>query len=508
MAKGRAGSGEPETAPLFAETGGEGAEQGKLPIDALAAAATEVVPVRAGAKRSGASRQLPFSKQFSASQIPSLGRFLDVVADATGDAARVQSAVLAYLRPSADPNVKPFQTMAYNALVSATYYGLVTEDRTALTPFGQAVRQLASDDERVDALARHILRNLNGAEVVLGIEELKRAERRLKKDEVAAHFAAQGLASNADGTDINAITGWLRAAGLYEGDIWSALDEALFADLAGLKIEAVAEIADVDRVGLAILEELALAAGYASTTGEMRRLLMARGGLRVNVPNFVKAHLAPLEKLGFISVEKATSGRGGSSARFTGTAKFENEVVQRLLERVRESGITVTGPELQVPFATLVAQLDDQDRNARGRALELFALRLLHHLGLRQIRWRTRPTNAEEIDGSAEGEAQIHTRWQVQCKNTATLEVDDAAKEVGIAVRNRSTIILLVTTGRLSRAANDYVDGVVRYSPYTVLRLEGPDVRLLAGDESKLIDVLTREAARSRNLRSSDVAGQ
>jgi len=473
-------------------------------IDTLAIQAASILPVRAGARRVGAARQAPFSKQFSASQIPSLGGFLDVIAADAGDADRIQADVLANLRPGADATQKPFQTMAYNALVSATYYGLVNADRTGLTPFGEAIRDLPEEAQRRDSLVSHILRNLNGAELVLGIEELKRAGRHLKKEDLAAYFAANGLYSNADGTDINALTSWLRGAGLYDTDIWSTLDEDRFAALAGLSLQTFAEIGGVDQVGLAVLEELAFAPGYSSTTGEIRRLLAAKGAVKVNVAGFVKAHLVPLENLGFITIEKTTAGRGGSSAKFTGTVKFENEVVQGVLERVRETGLTVTGPELQVPLTTLVTQLRDPDPNIRGRALELFALRLLHHLGLRQIRWRTRPTNAEEIDGSAEGEAQVHTRWQVQCKNTDLLDVDDAAKEVGIAVRNRSTIILLVTTGKLTRAADNFVDDVIRYSPYTILRVDRTDIARLARDESRILDVLAREAKRARELRSRE----
>ena len=76
------------------------------------------------------------------------------------------------------------------------------------------------------------------------------------------------------------------------------------------------------------------------------------------------------------------------------------------------------------------------------------------------------------------------------------------AREVGVAVRNRSTIILLVTTGKLSRAAEDYVNDVVRYSPYTIIRFNGDDVRTLARDEAKLLELLVREARRAKELRS------
>jgi hypothetical protein len=143
------------------------------------------------------------------------------------------------------------------------------------------------------------------------------------------------------------------------------------------------------------------------------------------------------------------------------------------------------------------------DRDVKGRGLELFALRLLLRLGLSEIRWRLRPKWAEEIDGSAVGYVPVHMRWQVQCKNTKTLNVDDAAKEVGLAVRNRSTIIVLVTTGDFSRAAEDFVTDVVRHSPYTVLRLDRKDIKRLAQEEEALADILQREAERAHALRNT-----
>jgi len=452
--------------------------------------------------------QLPFSKQFSPAQVPSLGAFLTEVASAVGSRATVQDAVHRLLHPSASPDSEQY-TMTYNALLSASHYGLVTTNLDALTPFGEALLTMADDEERLLVLARHILENLNGAELVSGLVQLNHSEMRLNKTQLAKFFIDRGLASNADGTDINALAAWLAGAGIFGGSGWYRVDEARFAEIAGFGREELEVYAGLSRSNAAIVEQLALQPGYASDSGEMQKLLAGRADVEIDAPAFVTRHLRPLEAAGLITVEKTTGGRGGSRTRFVGTGRFRDEVVQRLLARFREVGFAVSGPELQRPMSELVAEMTDAEasKDTRGRALELFALRLLHRLGLQNIKLRARPAGAEEIDGLAEGLSPVHTRWQVQCKNTATLTVDQVAKEVGVAVRNRSTVILLVTTGQLSDAARDFAREVVRSSPYTIVQLTGADVRQLARDETSIWDLLRREATQAYATRA-DAGGR
>jgi hypothetical protein len=476
----------------------------QLLLDLGAEAVAKITTRRVG-KKLGAPRQLPFSKQFTPVQVPSLGAFLSAVSAADRNKDDVQDAAFRLLHPNADQQQDPQKwTMAYNALRAAYYYGLASEDLDGLTPFGKAILDLADDPARAVAMARHILHHLNGVELVQGIAALARAGQRPNKMSLASHFAGQGLASNADGTDINAIGGWLKIAGVYRATGWYDLDEGRFTELAGLDVDTAHMAAALDAESQAILEQLALAPHHTSTTGEIVKLLKPRTDLQVDVPGFKKTHLDPLAKAGLITIEKATPGRGGAATRFTGTDLFGQRVVQTLLEQIRTHGFTVSGPDLQVPFAELVNRLRDLSlsRDERGRALELFALRLLRRLGLTDIRLRVRPTAAEEIDATAEGFAPVHARWQIQCKNSRALDVDHAAKEVGVAVRNRSTIILLLTTGVFTRPADNYVDEVVRSTPYTVVRLDGADVDTLSADETRIVDLLRREAGRAQRLRA------
>jgi hypothetical protein len=418
-----------------------------------------------------------------------------------GDLARIQKGLLKRFRANKDPGEKTALTMAYNAVLSAHHYGLLTEE-FELTSLGHELRDAESDLKRIEMLARRILLRLHGIELVHGLEGIQRSGLKYRKDQIASHFVTAGLWSNADGTDINALVAWLRRAGVYSGPRGFKLDDARFSELAGLTVDEISKVGRVDPVGAAILEELALFPDHVATSGEMQRHLRARPGLAINAPNFVNVHLTPLVDAGLVTVEKTTAGRGGEASRIRGTELFGRRVVQALIARARESGLTVNDPELQIPMADLVTRMASDDKDTKGRGLELFALRLLLHLGLTEIRWRPRVQAAEEIDGSAVGYVPVHTRWQVQCKNTKSLSVDDAAKEVGLAVRNRSTIIVLVTTGSFSGPAEDFITDVVRHSPYTVLRIDGNDVERLAKDEGALVEILRREAQRAHELRN------
>jgi restriction endonuclease len=133
-------------------------------------------------------------------------------------------------------------------------------------------------------------------------------------------------------------------------------------------------------------------------------------------------------------------------------------------------------------------------------------LRLLHVLGLREIGLRVRPTQSEEIDAWAEGFSPVHARWQVQCKNTLRFTVEQAAKEVGVAVRQRSTVVMLVTTGDFTDDALDYINDVIRTSPITIVRLNGHDVDVLSADETAIWKILDREAHRAHAIRTGVVA--
>src|SRR5206468_13102747 len=141
--------------------------------------------------------------------------------------------------------------------------------------------------------------------------------------------------------------------------------------------------------------------------------------------------------------------RGAGATVFTIPDLGRREAIADLISRFDADGTLRYQPaDLLRPTSEIVADLDSAnqpDRNRRGIALEHLALRMLGWIGLSNVRWRVRPGGqAEEIDGTALALAPSFARWQVQAKNTARLDADDAAKEIGLAVTNGAAVIMLI----------------------------------------------------------------
>jgi hypothetical protein len=472
---------------------------------ALGATIAKTIPLRDAVTNTGATRQLPYSKQFSPGQIASLGDFLRAVDTHSGSLASARTGVYELQNPGKGPADGQKRTMAYNALLSAFTYCLLTAKTYNLTSFGKAVLALPTDEARLDLFARHILGNLHGAEMVLGVDELAKAGRKLGKEQLAKYFAERGLGSNPDGTDISGVRGWLTAVGVFEKSGWYVVNREVFERMADMAIDVAREAGGLNGEALAILEQLALSPNHESTSSELIRLLKDRPDLRITPAAFVKDHLEPLQKAGLVQLTKSTEGRGGYRTKVVGTPAFASDGTQALLRNIRSDGFSRSSAALQVPLADLVDRMrrTDLTTKERGSALEMFTERLMHRMGLLNVTPAGRPSGDEEFDAYGEALLPVHSRWQVQCKNSSTFTVDHAAREVGLAVRNRSTALLMVTTGRFSDPANEFVDDVIRYSPYTAVRIDGSDIDNLVKDESHIFSILRREAAKAKALRDA-----
>ena len=89
----------------------------------------------------------------------------------------------------------------------------------------------------------------------------------------------------------------------------------------------------------------------------------------------------------------------------------------------------------------------------------------------------------------------------MQAKNTARLDADDAAKEIGLAVANGAAVVMLITTGEFTAAARSVIERAERRSGLAFICLDGRDVREIADDPAQLRDKLGREATRVRARR-------
>lgn len=457
--------------------------------------------------------ELPISKQFTPNQIRSLQAFLKIVkkhgpeGGGTFADARLQVKKQLFSDQRRGGSEEKRVTAAGNAISSARHWGLLNEE-TKLTPLGTAVLAAADDDVAARLLVEHFLRHLGGAQTAKALIDVIRANDDVapEKTTLATALHGAGIYENRDGTDHSAVLAWLSHPGVgvaekRSGGRW-IFDDARFQQLAGVAPAAIDAVARRDPVQLAILTELARMSKGESDAGTMQQILKARTDLDVSAPGFRKKYLDPLQQDGLIKIG-ARAGRGAT--QFSITKLGRSEAVADLVARFDADGVLNYQPgDLLRPTSAIVRDLNPKSqpsKHRRGVALEHLALRLLDRLGLKGPRWRVRPGQAEEIDGTAYADVPAFALWQVQAKNTTRLDADDAAKEVGLAVVNGAAVVMLITTGSFTQAARSIVERAEGRSGLVFVCLDGDDVSAVAKDPTSLSRILDREASRSKARR-------
>ena len=201
---------------------------------------------------------------------------------------------------------------------------------------------------------------------------------------------------------------------------------------------------------------------------------------RVFRPDQIRAEVTrPLEEAGYIRVTTASTGRGGKSGLVQATEKLLNVNLELVTDF---SGVGIPPdlrPLLNTPLEQILQDLDASDRNTRGIALELLALRLAIDLGLMPLRFRERSnkTGGAEVDLLADAVHLHYSRWLFQCKNTKTVDLTDLAKEIGMATMLSGHVVVMVTTGRFASSVRVYAEEVMRTTPLQVVLVEASTLR-------------------------------
>lgn len=243
---------------------------------------------------------------------------------------------------------------------------------------------------------------------------------------------------------------------------------------------------------LAIVEELeSLNRPQRAFLATIRRLAETRGKRPIPSPELldfvreehghifnegqVKSRIyTPLANFGWIVHDAPTGGRGGKGgtvAATDGLLALDYELLTGL--KPGDLPADIRGA-LTRPLEEIYRDLKSTDKHTKGIALELLAVNLATDLGLAPLRLRVRGihTGGAEVDLVAEG-AHLHfTRWLFQCKNTASVDVGVLAKEVGMATLLQAHVIVIATTGSMSRVVRAYANRVGETTPFQVVLVD------------------------------------
>ena len=228
-------------------------------------------------------------------------------------------------------------------------------------------------------------------------------------------------------------------------------------------------------------------------------------GVAFNEKNLPKQVLYPLRDAAYIDLERGTkeAGRGAKPFLVTATDKLATEIITPLIEQLEQQTQADLRPLLRKPLNEIRKELKSKDRHIRGLALEALAFKLMRLIDLAYVATRLRGsvTGGAEVDLIFESARLVFSRWQVQCKNTARVSLDDVAKEVGLTHFLKSNAIVMVSTGEIGGEARRYANKIMTDSNLCIVMVDSNDLTLIEARPAAIVDVFVREARHAMDLK-------
>jgi site-specific DNA-methyltransferase (cytosine-N4-specific) len=240
---------------------------------------------------------------------------------------------------------------------------------------------------------------------------------------------------------------------------------------------------------------------------QITKLAEATYGVTFPEKSLPKEVLNALAEAGYITISKTTGGRGAKPFDVTPTDKLVAEVVVPLLDQLKDQTDHKLLELLRKPLNEIINELNSYDRYTSGLALEALAFKLMRLLGMDYLatRLRAQATGGAEVDLLFESARLVYSRWQVQCKNTTRVALDDVAKEVGLTHFLKSNVIVIVSTGIIGTEARRYANKVMNDSNLCIVMVDKADLDGIIANPSYIVDVFNREAKLAMSLKKLDI---
>jgi len=439
---------------------------------------------------------------------------LDLVKDSDGNWKKLEAAILKEYFSKHAKGAKGTDAaynrakLANNCKLGLIAYGIIDREG-AFTDFGRILYDVRSDEPTLyDKLAEHILLNLRGMALVRCIQEMTIAGERVTLDSLRLALEERGVHFPKGGKHPSMMRLWLAKAGVFLGESWR-VDEKRLRAILGTDSEEFAALARFTPEQRAFLLALANSGVTdAQPANVIRDLATATYGVRFPDKNLPQVVLNALRDAGYITVEKTTGGRGAKPMLVTPTAKLRSDIVEPLLDQLK----TQTDPKLVEllvkPLADILEEIESKDRYKAGLALEALAFKLMRILGMDYIATRLRnisATGGAEVDLIFHSSRLVYSRWQVQCKNTERVSLDDVAKEVGLTHFLKSTVIVMVSTGDIGGDARRYANKIMQDSNLCIVMVDRPDLETIKTNPAYIVDAFKREAHNAMMLKQLDL---
>ena len=399
--------------------------------------------------------------------------------------------------------------LANNTKLSLRAYGLIAEKDATLTDTGQALYDLRGHEHVLyEAFARHILKNRQGMNFVQCILDMQFAGEEIDLSKLRHWLHERNIVVPRGGKHMSTLRLWLEKAGIFVSGY--RVDRARLNGVLGLSVGEFQILATLTSEQRAYLKTLANMGGCGPhSSSDIERMAVATYGATFNEKNLPKQVLYPLRDAGYIDLERGTkkAGRGSKPFLVTGSDKMQAEIIAPLIEQLERQTHADLRPLLRRPIKDVRRELSSKNRHVRGLALEALAFKLMRLIDLNYVATRLRghATGGAEVDLIFESTRLVFSRWQVQCKNTARVSLDDVAKEVGLTHFLKSNAIVMVSTGDIGNEARRYANKIMTDSNLCVVMVDGKDLSQIEARPATIIDVFYREAHHAMDLKKLEL---
>lgn len=449
---------------------------------------------------------LPFGSEFSPSQID-LRRALELAEQHGGDWRAFERAVRSAWFESHSTSDYNRGKLANNTKLGMIAYGIIHRD-ASLTEFGRELLELRSNESALYRhLAQHILLHLKGMTLVRCIQDMEAAGETVNLTTLREGLALRGVHYPRGGKHPSIMRLWLARAGVIVGRRWR-IDPQRVEEIVGVGMDEYGALSDLTPLQRAFLRALAnTGTTVPQRANEIAKLASVTYGEKFPEKSLPKLVLHDLVEAGYITTQKTTVGRGAKPFLVTPTDKLVADVVDPLLEQLKTQTDPALVALLRKPMPDILLDLTDRDRHVKGLALEALGFKIMRLLDMDYVATRLKgsQTGGAEVDLVFQSARLVFSRWQIQCKNTSRVALDDVAKEVGLTHFLKSNAIVIVSTGGVGSEARRYANRIMRDSNLAVVMLDGDDLKVISESPAKVVRIFQREAQNAMKLKKLDI---
>ena len=339
------------------------------------------------------------------------------------------------------------------------------------------------------------------------IRDMTVAGENINLTSLRTNLAERGIHFPSGGKHPSIMRLWLEKAGVFVGSRWQ-IDEEKLQEVLGINPDEMDVLAKQTPTQKAFLLALAnTGITEPQPANQIAKLAEATYGVTFPEKSLPKEVLKNLVDAGYITINKTTGGRGAKPFDVTPTDKLIGEIVVPLLEQLKKQTDPKLVELLRRPIKEIISELNSKDRYISGLALEALAFKLMRLLGMDYLatRLRAQATGGAEVDLLFESARLVYSRWQIQCKNTARVALDDVAKEVGLTHFLKSNVIVIISTGKIGQEARKYANKIMNDSNLCIVMVDEKDLEGIVTNPSYIVDVFNREAKLAMSLKKLEL---